>query len=412
MSASPIPWENVRALFQYRRQPLQKLIDRPTPAWDIVTRYMGDAKMTEKGVEVPLVLTRGHGTGPRLPHFRPPVMDKAVFDIFDQYAIVEIEDRVKDVYDKLVDVATVSLQVQEANLRFNLARMLFGDGSGVFAKVASVGEDSSYIVVSPTLCNATSYPLAAFPNFYQGMLIDTIDPSTGAVEDAAVQVTKVEIDGESVKVYGEFDKTEADDLVCLSGSYQLEFPGLSAMVSAETTYGGINPEAYPHWAGYVQDLEGGSLTRGVLYQFTQNLFAHSSGGRITHILTTPAVAAKYGELATDITRVVFSKPSDAKYSAGYGNLVYNSMISGWGEIPIITDPLCPEGSMFFVDAGNIHRHYVRPFDWLKGEDEFGGVFRSKAIAGSTDLLALGYTRFVIFTGKRNAHGRLVNIAIS
>lgn len=410
--SNSIQWDAIKALFHYRRLPLQKIIDRPTQAWDAVSKYMGDARITEKGAEIPLVLTRGHGTGPRLPSYRSPVVDKATFDIYDQYTIVEIEDRVKDIYDQLVNMSTTSLQVQEANLKFNLARMLFGDGSGVFAVVASIAQDKSYIVVNPTLCNATNYPLAAFPNFYQGMLIDTIVAANGNVRDAAVQVVKAEIVSGAVRVYGSFTNTQAGDLVCLSGSYNLEFPGLSAIVSATTSYGGISPSTYPQWAGYVFDLNNGDLTRGILYQFTQNLFAHSGGGKITHILTTPAVAAKYGELATDITRIVFSRPSEVKNSAGYGNLVYNSMISGWGEIPIITDPLCPEGSMFFVDANNINRYYVRPFNWIEGEDEFGGVFRSKVVAGSTNLVALGYTRFVIFTGKRNAHGRLVNIKVS
>lgn len=420
LTLDPILLSDIKDLFEYNRDIYRNVCNMPSDTWKAFTKYPGTLKrIGEKGVSVNVMLKPGHGFGAgSIPPYKKPTEKQATFDIQKYYVRVELE-RIAGrlARDETVQKIDNYLLAQQNMARFHYNRMLFGDGTGRIAQVFSKAGDNSYINIKPIFCSPTYYMGGADRYFYQGMLVDTFT-SGGTQHDNDVEITSVDMTNH--RLYGTWTTTVADDYIYLSQSKDsagVEFIGFPGAISHNAkdgvldSYGGFKGSDYNNWNSSVLDMANSRIKRGTLYEFCCDIY-NNGGGEvpIRCLVTTPAVADQYFEEGTDINRIFHRPTAGMTWDLGIPvKMAYTSPY--WGELPILVDPMATEGTIYFVSkAFNVAE--LTPFDWLPGEDKWGGYFTHTKLLGYDYLFALGVADFTVFTPVRNSHGKIYNIAIT
>ena len=125
--------------------------------------------------------------------------------------------------------------------------------------------------------------------------------------------------------------------------------GLDQVVDA-TAYAGIVKATYPEWVGALS-ANGGTaraLSRG-LFDSLDVAFSRS-GVDYDTIITTPEVIKKYGQLFAADRAMTVAGPNGVA-DIGFSGYFYNGK-------PLLMDPQCPAGSMYFFNSANVQ---VRTF---------------------------------------------------
>lgn len=411
MALNPIDWSKIAELLQYRREPLQNLLNQPGTSWQAIGNLKDPTAVLKdsKGVTIPSIVGAGHGVGTAFPPHFGLDFSNPYFDIVDWYLRLEIDGKSKDVLTP-TDVNEM-LNVREAESIWHLNQMLFRDGSGVIAKVVNIAVDKSYITIAPVYCNATTYPGAADRYFRRGMVVDTYTDA-GEAHDVKIQITSV--DATNHRLYGAWNTTVADDLIYLHLSKtNPEIVGFEGAISDTSVYGGVDPANAPVWKSVVYSLNNTALSSKTLIEFCAELNAASTGAPITHIITTPAVAAAYADLFKNSISMLVQEGKKTA-DIGIGGFALTTPYSHWGKngvVKIIADPMCVEGTMYFI-AGDTWYHYVvKPFEWLPGDNDMG-PFRHTMVAERDAYMALGVMRHLVYTKVRSANGKITGIKIA
>lgn len=160
-----------------------------------------------------------------------------------------------------------------------------------------------------------------------------------------------------------------------------EVVGLEQVIDAAVSYGGISPITYPLWQAYV-NANGGTaraLTKNLMYDVDEATVNNET--MYDFIVTSPRIGTKY-KAAFDTTR-----PLEYLYTGegelpnadlGLAGLSYNGK-------PIIQDPQCTAGSMYFLDATEID---IASFRVENGPDPTMGLDQTPIEVASTKLLGL------------------------
>jgi len=412
MALNPIPWSEVKVLFELRRGPIQTLLSQPGVSWKAIKNISDPVAELSgyKGVTIPSIVGAGHGVGAAFPAHKSMKFANPKFDIVDWYVRLEIDAKTQRISKELIDAM---LSVREEESVWHLNQMLFRDGSGIIAKVIDVAGDKSYITIAPVYCDDTVYPGAADRYFRVGMLVDTYT-SAGVAHDAGIQITAV--DTVNHYLYGNWDDTAADDYIYLNLSKTYgEFVGFEGAIHESSVYGGVDPADAPVWKSVVLDLNNSALSAKILLNFCAELNSASPGASITHIITSPAVAAAYSELFKESISMLLPSYEKKVADIGIGGYKLTTPYAHWGKngvIDIIADAMCTEGTMYFIAGDTWYHLVVDNFDWIPGEPEFGGIFRHAMVAEKDSLIALGVLHHTLYTKARNANGKIKGIKIS
>ena len=120
--------------------------------------------------------------------------------------------------------------------------------------------------------------------------------------------------------------------------------GLENIIDPTQNYANINVSTYPNWVSYVNGNSGvgRALTQDLLLQM--EVIILRNGGTFTAIYTTPELVAKYKKLFT--TTVYQVSQLGKTPDLGYTGVEYAGR-------PIIADPYCPNGQMFFINEEDL-----------------------------------------------------------
>lgn len=236
---------------------------------------------------------------------------------------------------------------------FNFGRMLYGDGSGVLAKVsaASVGNTIS--------CDGVK-------NFAVGMIVgvftnDGVDLGLGMrrVTDVDRENNKITVDGKAF----EADDVDAGCTIHMQGSVDNEITGLGAIFKSTGNIYGLSRATHKWLVPYMK-TDVGSITETVIQKAIDYL-DETAGSRVNFIVCSSGVKRAFQKHLATYKRNV----DVMNLEGGYKALSYNG-------IPIVSDRFCPAGTMYLLNTDDFTLHQLCDWKWLEGED--GKILKQNA----------------------------------
>lgn len=236
---------------------------------------------------------------------------------------------------------------------FNFGRMLYGDGSGVLAKVsaASVGNTIS--------CDSVK-------NFAVGMIVgvftnDGVDLGLGMrrVTDVDRENNKITVDGKAF----ETDDVDAGCTIHMQGSVDNEITGLGAIFKSTGNIYGLSRATHKWLVPYMK-TDVGSITETAIQKAIDYL-DETAGSRVNFIVCSSGVKRAFQKHLATYKRNV----DVMNLEGGYKALSYNG-------IPIVSDRFCPAGTMYLLNTDDFTLHQLCDWKWLEGED--GKILKQNA----------------------------------
>lgn len=312
-----------------------------------------------KRAYVPLHWGRSGGIGARaeaaaLPTAGKQQYEKAVYDLKYLYGRVEVTGpsmaKTKNEAGAFLQALKSELDGVRNDLKKDLARQVYGDGSGTVATVATSGSNSTtvaYVGTEPIRKGqiypgflATIYDASATADLSGTHEVSSVDVSAGTVTfSAAVGATFA--NGDKIRRAGVTTSSAAE-----GNTYALsdEVDGLKRIVAdSATALGGITPTGSAVWWDNQRVAVDGALSLESI-QKGLNL-ARIAGGMPTSVVTSLGIQREFYMLLQDLVRYV--EPDSATgYAAGFKALSYNGM-------PIIADIDAPYGHMYVLDEATM-----------------------------------------------------------
>ena len=231
------------------------------------------------------------------------------------------------------------------DLRNDVNRQLFGDGSGVLAANTAVDNGSGVLTVS------------AGHKLKIGMVIESFtEKSGGSQNDGDMTVSAVNTNGTEVTVTGASTNIADNDYLFRKGNRGNEMMGLLGIVDDGTyasTLQGIVRGTYPEWNSTV--LSNSGTARGISEDLLDNSLLQSeenSESEISLMITSSTQWRKIGQMMTP----------DRRYSTNM-ELPGGFTAISWAGVPIVWDRDCPRYGQVSHDADAVDT------DFLFGLDE-------------------------------------------
>lgn len=274
------------------------------------------------------------------------------------------------------------------DLKSDLNRQLYGDGSGLLATCASAS------TVNITVDSTAKLRV--------GMKVDIIVKADGAVTAGVAGATITSITSATVFVVNTAPETPASIGstygVYRAGARNLEIMGLGGIVTnADPGSGalqGLAVASYPYWKASV--LANGGTPRAIteaLMQTAIDTVSQTGDGEVSAIYTTFGVRRAYQALLTNTRQYV----NTMELKGGAKALDYNGM-------PLIADKDCPLNTVYFIDENALKFYRLSDWDWMQ---EDGAVLNR--VANTDAYEATMYLYSELGTSARNAHCKLADI---
>ena len=360
-----------------------------------------------KRAYVPLSATRTGGIGARAENADLPAAgnlsyDKAVYDLKYLYGKAAVTGpsmaKTKSEAGAFLQSLKSELDGLRVDLRKDLARQVYGDGTGLIAGVASIAAASAGAQVITLDASSTGGNILGDGKeaidkgqLYVGMLVDVLDGS-GAVETngGGLVVAAVDASTPSITVTNATSgavtttSTSAFQIVragvsqysatptpTLSnpGTYALsdEIDGLRRIVSSNAL-GGITPTgSYAWWAAQAITPEAtanASGTRALAFDDIQKGLnkVRTAGGTPTAMITSLGVHREFYNLFTNMITYNDRDQSGLDYGAGFRTLTYNGM-------PVVADIDAPWGSLYVLDESTMKVFSDQDFHFLDADGQ-------------------------------------------
>lgn len=229
--------------------------------------------------------------------------------------------------------------------KFNLGRMLYGDGTGIIAKITAAATDSKSLTVNSVKC------------LMEGMVIDIHINEKEPVTARIVSIdrsTKTIILSQTVTV-------AADDTITVQGSKGHELTGLGAIFSDNDLYGVNRADNHwlkPYMKGGIGTMDTSKIQEAIDY------VDEVAGSPIDFILCSYDVKRMYLDcLNANRTNIDYMN-----LDGGYKAMTYNG-------IPVVSDRFIEDGDMYLLNSADFKLHQLCDWRWLEGDS--GKVIKQK-----------------------------------
>jgi hypothetical protein len=246
------------------------------------------------------------------------------------------------------------------DLKSDLNRQLFGDGTGVLATCG-------------TTSNSTTVTVDSTAKLRVGMIVDIIVTADGTTGTGATGRTITSIPSATTFVIsGAAITTDNTFSVYRSGSRNLEVMGIAGICSATTTLQGLDVSNYPWWKANVLTAGSNRAISETLLQTAIDTTYQQSDGEATAIFTTVGVRRAYQALlSADRTY-----QNTMEFKGGFKALDYNGL-------PFMVDKDCKANTIYLLDENHLKFYEMSDWDWMSedgailsrvsGEDAYEAV---------------------------------------
>ncbi len=289
--------------------------------------------------------------------------EQLVCTLKNLYGTIEISDKAirasASNAGAFVNLLNAEMEGLVKSSALNMGRMLFGDGTGVIAKVTSV---ASNVITC-----------ADVKSVVPGMMVDFYSTSGTKLTVGTRRVTAVNksantftIDGEAVTE----TTVPAKTLVTVQGSYNQELTGLGAIFKSTGSIYGLNKAQNSWLVPYIKSSVG-SITETAIQQAIDYV-DENAGSKINFIICSSGVKRAFMQHLSTYKRNLDVE----ELKGGFKALTYNG-------IPVVSDRFCPEGTMYLLNTDDFALHQLCDWQWLEGDD--GKVI--KQVAGKATYTA-------------------------
>jgi len=244
---------------------------------------------------------------------------------------------------------------------------------------------------------------------YDGMLVDIIDATSGAVEDADVVISTVDSSTE-VTVSAALDAGIEDNSLVIranssdgagilpSDSYEMMgIKGIADDATYVTTLHNLSRDSYAWWkcSTHSNDDNSGTNRDLTLDLIQASLTAvEKNGDDVDLIVCSPDLRDAYAALLVADKRFVNTLDLDGGFKA----LEYNG-------IPLVSDSDCQPNTMFFLNSKRLFIMQMGDWDWM---DEDGAIL--SRVSGSDAYEAALFWYSDLATDRPQSHSFLRDVA--
>lgn len=263
------------------------------------------------------------------------------------YGQIEISDKAirasADGRGAFTDLLNNELQGLLDASKFNLGRMLYGDGSGL---LSTIGAESTGVcaVGSPQ-------------NLIEGLVVD-IYKGTEKIGTSAIKY--VDRDKKVVKLANTPPSLTGGCTMYVQGSKDKEITGLGAIFKTTGSLYGVSREAHPCMNPYIKSNVG-ALDEIVMQEAIDRL-EMTAGSTVDFIAVSASVKYAYQEYMAQYKRNI----DIMELNGGFKTLSYNG-------IPLVYDRFIADGTMYLLNTKAFKLHQL--CDWQYLETENGKILR-------------------------------------
>ncbi len=304
------------------------------------------------------------------------------------YGTIEITDKAikasSDDAGAFVNLLSAEMEGLLNSSKFNLGRMMYGDGSGVLTSVLSAVKSTGKITVS------------SVKNLIEGLVVDFYDGSTLVMGGAKI----VSVDRENKTILT--DQTLTTNFVNNASSYVIyvqnskdeEITGLEKVFAQSGSIYGVSRATYPFLTSYLKQMNAGETFDEIVLQTVLDEVEMRTGNKMNMLVTTNAVKRSFAS-----TLRPYSKNLEVNtLEGGYKALSFNG-------VPLVGDKFCPDGVLYALNTNDFAVHRLCDWEWLANED--GSILKQKQGYASFVATLVKYAELVC--SKPGAQGKISNI---
>lgn len=298
------------------------------------------------------------------------------------YGTIEISDKAirasANNSGAFIDLLNAEMEGLLTASKFNLSRMLYGDGTGVVGKVVTF--DSGVA----TLDNVK--------NLLEGMVIDVYSSEGSPTSNLGLRISYV--DRAEKKVY--FTTTPATmnvgDTLYVQGSKDNEITGLGAIFGDSETLYGLNRTANkwltPYVSSSAQEISDNLLQTAV------DFLEENTGSNIDFITCGAGAKRAYQQYLACYRRNI----DVTELAGGYKAISFNG-------IPVVSDRFVPDDTIYMLDTTKFTLHQLCDWEWIEGDG--GKILRQKAGYPSYTATLVKYADLIC--DQPNGQAKFTNI---
>ena len=259
------------------------------------------------------------------------------------YGTIEISDKAirasANNNGAFIDLLNAEMEGLLAASKFNLGRMLYGDGSG---KLASVTKFSANVAT-----------LDSVKNIMDGMVVDIYSSVGAPTSNMSIRIESVDRNTKEITFSTVPSTINEGDILYVQGSKDKEITGLGAIFGGEELYG-LNKSTYK-WLNPYTNNEEKEISDNIL-QTAIDFLEENSGSNIDFISCGAAVKRAYQEYLGCYRRNI----DVVTLEGGYKALTFNG-------IPVVSDRFVDDKSLYMLDTSKFTLHQLCDWEWIEGE---------------------------------------------
>lgn len=250
--------------------------------------------------------------------------------------------------------------------KFNLGRMLYGDGSGKIAAVSTASATAKDTVIV-TDCR----------NLIEGMAVD-YRKADNTVLTTAARIISIDRMNKSVKLSKSISVQAVGDYLTVQNSYGKELTGLGAIFSDNDLYGlsrNSNMWMKPHVFKNTGAIDSVKIQKAI------DNVEEVAGSSIDIIVTSYASKRAYIEFL-----------SNNRMNMDYMNLDGGYKALSYNGIPVVSDRFVADGDMYLLNSSDFKLHQLCDWRWIEGEG--GNVIKQKQGSPSYSATLVKYADMI------------------
>ncbi len=307
------------------------------------------------------------------------------------FGSLEISDKAirvsSDDAGAFVNLLTAEMEGLVSASKFNLGRMLYGNGTGKLADVASANVSANTITVS------------SVQNLMEGMVVDFYNSSTPVTGFTGVRISKIDRDNKKITlnavVTSNFSSNASSYSIYVQGSKDQELTGLEAIFAQSGNIYGLSRSTYPWLTSYLKTKTNQETFDEALIQATMDEVELRTGNKMNFLVTTNALKRKFASVLRTMSQNLDVETLDGGYKA----LSFNG-------IPIYGDKFVPDGVLYMLNTDDFKLHQLCDWEWLTNED--GSILKQKQGYASYLATLVKYAELVC--SRPGAQGKMANLS--
>lgn len=307
------------------------------------------------------------------------------------YGTIEISDKAirasVDDAGAFVNLLTAEMEGLLESSKFNLGRMLYGDGSGLLCSVTAATEGENIITVDNV------------NNLIEGMVVDVYNADKVLIGFNGIRIVGIDRENKtltlSVSVNSTFATNAKKCKIYVQNSKDQELTGIEKLFTTLEPIYGLDRSTYPWINSYSRSkLSTETLDEIFLQEFIDEIMERT-GNEINFIATTSKVKRI---LASNLINKR-ANIDTINLDGGYNAISYNG-------IPVISDKFIKSGTMYMLNTNDFAMHQLCDWEWLCNED--GSVLKQKEGYASYIATLVKYAE--LMCSKPAGQARLTNLS--